>query len=405
MGRKVLISFLGIGPAEKGANRREYRTANYHIDDKEYVSTFVADAPTEHYGIDTVFMIGTVKSMWEELYRIFCAKRGKEIDEDYYAELGSICESASSESVLELPDKKKIEEVLGKDSHIVLINYGLNEEEINNNISAILSLEKDLRNGDELYVDITHSFRSLPLIVMNTLIYLQNVSSKTIQIKKISYGMLDINREIGYVPVVDLKKVLEVNDWIVGAYSFSEFGNAYKIAHLLKDIDKDAANRLTDFSNACNINNMLALQKSAKQLSGIKLDKLSPIAQMTVAPVVKEFIKTIGRFESTSEFQYKLAIWHRDKHNYYAAYLTLVEAIVTYACEQCYFDETDKTDREEAKKIIDENPKFDYLKPIYHNVKKIRNHLAHAREIKENNDRIKRVLNDAIDNLKEILIP
>ena len=186
MGRKVLISFLGTGPVEKGANRREYRTANYHIDDNEYVRTFVADALTEHYGIDTVFMIGTVKSMWEELYRVFCAKRGVEIDEDYYAELGSISETATSKSKLELPDKKKIEKVLGRDSHIVLINYGLNEEEVNNNISAILSLEKDLKNGDELYVDITHSFRSLPLLVMNTLIYLQNVSGKAIQIKKIS---------------------------------------------------------------------------------------------------------------------------------------------------------------------------------------------------------------------------
>lgn len=404
MGRKVLISFLGTGPIEKGTNQREYRTANYHIDDTEYVRTFVADALTEHYGIDTVFMIGTVKSMWEELYRVFCAKRGAEIDEEYYLRLGSISETASSKSKLELPDKEKIEEVLGKDSRIVLINYGLNEEEINNNISAILSLEKDLRNGDELYVDITHSFRSLPLLVMNTLIYLQNVSGKAIQIKKISYGMLDIKREIGYVPVVDLKKVLEVNDWIVGAFSFSEYGNAYKIAHLLQDIDKDAAKRLTDFSNACNINNMLALQKSTSQLSGIKLDKLPPIAQMTVAPVVKEFIKTIGKFESTSEFQYKLAKWHRDKHNYYAAYLTLIEAIVSYACEQCYFNETDKDNRDEAKKLIVTNQKFDYLKPIYRQVNNIRAHLAHAMEIRENNDQIKKVLNEAIDELKEVIL-
>lgn len=403
MGRKVLISFLGTGPVEKGANRREYRTANYHIGDKEYTRTFVADALTEHYGIDTVFMIGTVKSMWEELYRIFCAKRKVEIDEDYYAELGTISETASSESKLMLPGIEKIEEVLGKGSRIVLINYGLNEEEINNNISAILSLEKDLKNGDELYVDITHSFRSLPLLVMNTLIYLQNVSGKSIKIKSISYGMLDVNHEIGYVPVVDLKKVLEVNDWIVGAFSFSEYGNAYKIAHLLQDIDKDAAKRLTDFSNAGNINNMLALQNSTQQLQGIKFDKLPPIAQMTVGPVVKEYINTIGKCKSTSKFQYKLAKWHRDKHNYYAAYLTLAEAIVSYVCERCLLNETDKAARDDAKDIIKQNPEFRSLYSIYSKVKHIRNHLAHAREIKENNEQIKRALNDAISQFKDYI--
>ncbi|MDE6335514.1 MAG: hypothetical protein K2L34_02985, partial [Muribaculaceae bacterium] len=136
----------------------------------------------------------------------------------------------------------------------------------------------------------------------------------------------------------------------------------------------------------------------------IKLDKLPPLAQMPVAPVVKEFIKTIGRFDSTSEFQYKLAKWHRDKHNYYAAYLTLVEAIVSYACEECYFNETDKDERDGAKKLIVTNPKFDYLKPIYRNVNNIRAHLAHAMDIKENNDQIKKVLNDAIETLKEVMI-
>ena len=169
MARKVLISFLGTGSFED-KSKREYRTAKYRIDDKEYVRSFVADALTEHYEINTIIMIGTVKSMWEELYLKFCEKNNIQPDEEYYTELGIISENANSKSALELPQKEKIEKALGKESQVVLIKYGLNEEEVNYNIATILGVEKYLKNGDEVYVDITHSFRSLPLLLMNTLI-------------------------------------------------------------------------------------------------------------------------------------------------------------------------------------------------------------------------------------------
>lgn len=404
MARKVLISFLGTGSLED-RNKREYRTANYHIDDKEYERSFVADALTEHYGINTIIMIGTVKSMWEELYLKFCEKNNIKPDEEYYTELGIICENANSKSVLELPQKEKIEEVLGNGSQIVLIKYGLNEEEVNYNIATILDVEKYLKNGDEVYVDITHSFRSLPLLLMNTLIYLQNVSKKNIKINYISYGMLEARYELGYVPVVNMNKLLEVNEWISGAYSFSEFGNAYKIAKLLGTIDRDASRRLQDFSNAKNLNNMRALQTSVDRLRGMKLENLPPIAKMTITPVVKDFIHAIGNFKSTSEFQYKLAKWHRDKHNYYAAYLTLVEAIVTYGCEICRFNDTSKIERDKIKgKLSSDDNNFKELSEIYCLLNENRNSLAHASEIPSSNDVIKRTLNEAIDRLGKILV-
>lgn len=401
MARKVLISFLGTGSWDK--NRREYRTANYRIDNKEYERSFLADALTEHYGINTIIMIGTVKSMWEELYLKFCKKNNIQPDEEYYTELGTISETANSKSALELPQKEKIEEVLGADSQVVLIKYGLNEEELNYNIAKILGVEKYLKNGDEVYVDITHSFRSLPLLLMNTLIHLQNISKKNIKINHISYGMLEVARELNYVPVVNLNKLLEVNEWISASYSFSEFGNAYKISKLLETIDKNASSRLQDFSNAKNLNHMRALQTSVTKLAGIDFDNMPPIAKMTVAPVVKEFISSIGKFRSTSEFQYKLAKWHRDKHNYFAAYLTLVEAIVTYVCEVCLFDDTSETDRNEAKKKLRNNDNFNELSEIYTNLNRTRNYLAHALEIPSSNDMIKKALNEAIDKLKFVM--
>ena len=410
MARKVLITFLGTGPLDtdkmKGEefSKREYKTAKYRIGEKDYVKSFVADALTDHFGIDTIIMIGTVKSMWEEVYKKFCEKRGIGIDENIYFELGDNSEGAHSKSPLSLPHKEDIEKVLGKDSQIVLIKYGINEEELTENISTILGLETALQSGDEIYVDVTHSFRSLPLLLMNTLIYLQNVSKKRIQIKSISYGMLEVNKELDYVPVVNLKKLLEVNDWISAAYSFSEFGNAYKISKLLMERNKDVSRRLKDFTDASNLNNMYALQKSVQNLCGIPLDTLPPIEKMTIAPVISDFIRSIGKYRSTAEFQYKLAKWQCDKHNYYAAYLTLVEAIVSYVCELCSLKDNDKEEREQAKDILNKRPqailnqypKLPGVINLYQRVNSKRNKLAHAVEIRANNENIKKTLTETL---------
>ncbi len=415
MPRKVLITFLGTGPLKKAndgqeISRREYRTMPYKIENEEYERSFVADALTDHYGIDTVIMIGTVKSMWEEVYRVFCEKHGKELDENIYLDLAESSSKASYTSELSIPHKEKIEEVLGKNSHISLIKYGLSDSELDYNISTILSLEKFLQSGDELYVDVTHSFRSMPLLLMNTLIYLQNISKKKVKIVGILYGMSEMISELKYAPIVNLKKALEVNNWISGAYSFSEFGNAQKICELLQDIDKSASCVLIDFTDANNLNNMVALQNSVQRLKSINLDNLPAIAKMTVTPVVKDFIQKIGNPNSTSEFQFNLAVWHRERKQYYAAYLTLVEAIVSYVCEICLLNETSRDDRDTAKKNINsknssyfqDHPEFYILNEAYLKLNSIRRRLAHSLPLDRSNESLIRTLNESISSLRSI---
>lgn len=240
---KVLISFVGTGGLsgqETPKSLREYRTAKYKIGDKIYEKAFMADALADHFDTDRIILIGTVKSMWEAVYASFYQKRtGQSIEDNeavfaYYADIATFCEQSNHESDFSLPHQEEIENVLGDQSKIILIKYGVNEEELNENISQILNIEQFLRPYDEIIVDITHAFRSLPMLLMNTMIYLQDVSKKHVSISHIFYGMLECSTELGFTPVVDLKKVMEVNEWISGAYSFMEFGNAYKISKLLE---------------------------------------------------------------------------------------------------------------------------------------------------------------------------
>ena len=47
--------------------------------------------------------------------------------------------------------------------------------------------------------------------------------------------MLEVNKELGYTPVVDLKSALSITDWTLGAYSFQEFGISKQICTLVED--------------------------------------------------------------------------------------------------------------------------------------------------------------------------
>lgn len=367
---KVLISFLGTAQPKE----RQYRIAQYRFDNGSiYESSFIASALRSHFHIDKMILFGTVKSMWEEVYHTFTNK----IDDQIYFELSEHCLSANAYSNLYLPHHDKIEEALGMGSKAILIKYGLNEDEIQYNTTAILQIEQYLSNGDELYIDITHSFRSLPLFLMNSLIYMQNVSSKNINIRHISYGMLDVTSELGYTPVIELKSLLQVNDWISGAYSFIEFGNAYKISRLLEDGYKSVSQRLSKFSDIKNLNHLHGIETQIQELQALKNCELPLIAQLVVYPIIEEFLSHFNNCSSHSHFQYKLACWYCEKHNYSSAYIVFVEAIISYVCECNMWDESTKEERDEAKKELIHNQRFHDLSVIYREVNDIRKQIAH----------------------------
>ncbi len=395
---RVLISFLGTSIP----GNREYRKADYKFNNNEVISSsFISDAIKQYYDVEKLILVGTVKSMWEEVYRTFSKEL---IDEDYYIKLSDFCKNANFNSKLELPEVDKIENVLGRGSKVVLIKYGLNDHEISLNQELIMGIDKYLNKNDELIVDITHSFRSLPLFLLNTLIYIQNVSPKNIVIDKILYGMLDITTELGYTPVVNLKSIMNTHEWIVGAYSFKEFGNAYKIAELLKDVDKSSYTKLKRFSDAKNLNYFDALEKQVQELQSFRGEgKLPTIAQKIVNPVVEEFIKKMSSTKNHFRFQYELAQWHYNKMNYMSSYICLTESIISFACIVLGLNENDKDDRDEAKNQIHTNYRFSNLRSMYTKINNVRKQLAHNVVGDKSIDSMIQNLRDGLANFGNII--
>ena len=173
---KILISSIGVGGRFKNSDNhdREYKKTCYKIEEKSYPgSSFIASVLYEHFNLDGIIFIGTVKSMWEEVYTFFCEKKSVKKNDDYWLNLALKIDSSTYESELNTIELLPLEEVLGKHSKCILTKYGLNESELWLNFDKIIEIIDFLQPGDEIYFDITHSFRSLSLFIFLTVTFFQ----------------------------------------------------------------------------------------------------------------------------------------------------------------------------------------------------------------------------------------
>ena len=382
---KILISFIGTGQLlPDGRAKREYRSARYKLGNEEAETSFVAYALKQFVKPDKIFLIGTPHSMWEEVYKSFA----EQPDENVWLELGEWCEKANQDTPVEdMPHKKAVEDAIGKGSKIFPIRYGVDEEQIQQNINIILGLREYLSDNDEIIVDITHSFRSLPLLIMQLILYLKQINSPKVTVSHVYYGMLDIIKDLHYAPVVDISSMIRLSDWITGAFTFKLNGSSTQSARLLEqEGGNSAASLLRKFSDVLSLNDMGQLQQQVQELSGIKYP--SEMARLALEPTVSSFVKQFKGL-SASEFQYKLAVWHYNNANYLAAYNDLVECIITKVCEETpEYDWLDYNNRESVRSAykskgakMPDDTQCLYLSSklieIYRLINPIRNYLVH----------------------------
>lgn len=90
------------------------------------------------------------------------------------------------------------------------------------------AVEKD----DEIIIDITHSFRSIPMFVLAAAFYLRSI--KKITISKIVYGAFEA-RQGDNAPIFDLTSLVDLIEWLSGADAFILRGDATGFAQKLTE--------------------------------------------------------------------------------------------------------------------------------------------------------------------------
>ena len=378
---KILISSIGVGNREKG-----YLKANYEIDGKLYKQEeFIANVLVQHENIDKLFLIGTRESIWE----LVCEKFGGTEDQAFHI-MGAKENKTLSEKDL-LIVSELIDSRLGcKGSRCFVIDYGINEKELWENFEKFLKILDSIQDGDEVYLDITHSFRSLSM--MSFVMSEFGKTQKSFEIAGVFYGMLEYAKQNNNItPIVDLKMFFDLLKWAKALKNLKDYGNAKDLAMLIKNVadEKEIVNSFDDFNYALTISDIGAIQGSIKRLKGrisFFEEHSSPIVRI-VSTELKDFIQRFST-DSVAKLQLDLAKWYAKNNNFPMAYMSLVEGAISTICEKRGENIESKDARQEIKDEmmkLEQNSIQMQFSSTFKKVNWIRNNIAHKRSSSDRN--------------------
>jgi len=394
---KILISSLGTGKKEDSG----YKKTKYQMDDKTcYETSLIVDALAKHYKIDDIFLVGTKKSIWDEVYMLFGGEDEKYLEKLY---------TKKEEGKITQDDLELLNKTLGKGSKCFVVDYGINNEELWSNFETFLKISKHVENGDEILLDITHSFRSLSLMSFVMTQFASSISDKKFTIQGVYYGMFEYSYESPdrITPVVNIKILLEIQEWIKAIDAIKTYSDFDPLVRMLENdnsIENDVKNSFVQLNNSMKMANLAAFEIFIKNASK-KIKTISNSSNKIVKLLAPEIIKLVDNLnkEKKSMFQFTLAKWFYKNKNYAFSYLALYESIISKSCELKNYDVNNHDLRKEAKKSIgnDKYAKYFYTKrgdPSFANsISNIRNSIAH-----QNDDRQAYTLED-IKRLEDYL--
>lgn len=235
---------------------------------------------------------------------------------------------------------------------------GKNEEEM---WTIFNTVYEALKPYDELYFDLTHSFRYLPMLMLvlgNYAKFLKNVS-----VKHISYGNHEArDTATNEAPLMDILPLTMVQDWTFAAADLIQNGNIEKLQELTKENalmpllrmkgEKNLSRRMVDEPLG---NYVAALQKFLQDmklclapniLSGITVNEIRACNEQVMEikddvispfpPIIEKIEQSLQRFEETDTMHseslrngYEAAKWCYDHQLYQQAITILDENITT----------------------------------------------------------------------------
>lgn len=391
---KILIAGIGGGEKRDG----KYRETNYSLDGKVYENrSFIASVIEEHFQIDKTIFIGTVGSMWDNLYEYYCKKYNIDYDEEYAMSLFETIVEANKDMDISQLKIEKFNDIFNGKIEGRVTKYGVDSEQIFDNFNIILNLQDTLKDGDEVYIDITHSFRSNAMWMFLVMNFITDLLDKNIEIKMISYGMFEISdRTNNITPIIDLNAFYKLLKWIKGAQSFKNYGNSYLLLDNIEN--EELRKKLKTFSHAMNLNYIGTLKQNLNSLKKLlpEIDEMKGPGKLLIPQIVREFVKEFDGVKKDFILQVRLAKWHYKQSRYAMAYININEAIKGYVADELrefYPEKSEEELLEYAKKWFsklklrisrpnfkkdNENKKIIEYYKIFDHSRRVRNDIAHS---------------------------
>ncbi len=328
MARKLFISFLGTG---------NYHECVYYDSQKQY-------RPTHFIQCATLEKIGA--QQWEETdaVRIFATKKAKE---------------QNWNEVLEGKDyaglSKQISDLgLKADIQCVSICDGKNETEMWDLFETVFS---QIKEGDLLYVDLTHAFRYQPMLMLVLTNYAKFL--KNIKVMHISYGNYEAGlttaidgKDLTLAPIVNLLQLSQLQDWTTAAADFLQNGYVDKMSDLASNsirlLQKDVSTRSDDNRKLASfVGELKTLVEERQTCRGLDISsgatqqklmeeagKLGEVVIKPLEPILEKVSQALPKPEGSLNNCLDAAQWCYDNHLYQQSATILQEGVVTYFSER-----------------------------------------------------------------------
>lgn len=356
MPRKVFISILGTGFYEECAYTKEKEEEH-----KPFTSTptrFIQQASLELVGAngwteeDRVIIFLTKKARELNWNKTITERKryGKDTPEPYKG-LETVLQEMGLKATIEDKD----------------IRDGMNKEEI---WEVFQTIYDTLEEGDEVYMDLTHSFRFLPML----LLVLGNYAKflKGITIKNIVYGNYEARNAQDEAPIISLLPLASLQDWTFAAANYLQNGRATQLEELAneelrpmlqntKDINLDArtlnkyVKTLSTFTKDL-LNCRAQAIRSGEAINAIRTEakRIEKVIITPMAPVLDKINHSLEIFLPNEHVfnGFYAAQWCFNNQLYQQAITILQENIVTYICLQKKLDISNVSQREMVNKAF-----------------------------------------------------
>ncbi len=323
MSRKLFLSFLGTG---------FYGECTYFDSNADY-------APTRFIQVATLEQVGA--RLWTERDAVRIFVTDKAFDENWdagnhvrrkhgaaaeepYERLGSVLGKmglrADVAAVCGVPDGGSGDEMW----KIFEMAYGQIEE------------------GDELYIDATHGFRYMPMLILVLCNYAKFLKGATV--KRISYGNFEARDKRNRAPIVDLMPLVELQGWTAAAADFVNNGYVEGLKGMAQALADDEGGRfvalLEEFAaerQTCRGPMITGGDTAARlcaALSGVTAEQIPPLR-----PIAQKLRREVAAPSETMARVLDAAQWCFRNHMWQQSLTILQEGIVSLFCQRHGIDE------------------------------------------------------------------
>ena len=193
-----------------------------------------------------------------------------------------------------------------------------------------------LRNGDELYFDVTHAFRFLPMLILVLCNYAKFL--KKVTVKSITYGNYEARNktvEPNEAPIINLLPLTKLQDWTYAAGTYLDSGNVKKLTEMSGEKYADFAEKLKDAIDDFHTCRGISIIESTniKQIKAL-METMDTSDLPPLKFVFDEIKADFNKYDDILNIKngYESAKWCFNNQLYQQAITILIETVISDIC-------------------------------------------------------------------------